>query len=197
MSRSYYDEKVSLVESLVALNKKKIKDADIAKAADKIGIPFNSAKSAWMTFLETGGERVDYRQANKPGNTKSFCATPTHTCKARKNKCIKDSGAAEVILAYIYDANSTSREICTAYNVSLVQFYSWLKELNVSGTLLGTKVLDPKKYAKLDVKLAIWAMKHPNTTRKNFDQMTTLERAAYARLGQVLIKYLQGIKDHE
>lgn len=190
MRKNYYSEKVLVVEKLVSLNKKKITNEEIRKVATECNLPMNSAKSAWETFQQTSGKYIDKRcrqsSSGKTIKAVSNYATPT---KAKANIGFNEAG--EIILEYMNDTKLNSRSLCTKHGISVQQFYSWIKELDVSGTLLGKMVLNPKKYGKVCVVDAIWYAKRPNTKRASIIELTSFEKLALSRVAQVLENYLK------
>lgn len=174
-------------EKLVSLNKKKITPFDIAKVAKDLPISEKSLERAWQTFQETGGRQVDYRCSTGSGTIKMV---PTIHSNCKKRKSITAAEAGSIIIEYMKDSKINSRELSNKHKISLNQFYEWIKELNVSGTLLGKKVLDPKKYAKLNVLDVIWFKKRPSTKRKSISNLSLLEKHALTRVANVLENYL-------
>ena len=119
--------------------------------------------------------------------TKSLCS---------KSRDVSSAEAAKIILEYMQsNCTVTSRDLSVKYSISVVQFYNWIRELNVSGTLLGKRVLNPSKYAKLNVLDAIWIKRNPKTQRKSITRLTSLELAALKRVSDVLEKYLMGLTE--
>lgn len=189
------NEKERLCIKLVALDKKRINDEDIINAVDDINnetgsdLSYTAAKRAWLNFVETGGKYTDRRKTTGNG---TIIMTPTVEAFYPK-RTIKRKTAAKIILEYLNSNDLNSRELCNKYKISLTQFYDLLHELNVSGTIMGKEILDPKKYAKIDVKDAIWFTKYPATRRKSITSLTPFEKVALVRVSQVLDKYLRAI----
>jgi len=176
------------VKHLVSLKKKKIVDSDLKAAAEKFEVSFATLKRSWDNFQQTGGRCLDRRVSSNNGHSYYFKPTVVRICK--KNKAIDAHTAGNIIREYMNNNEDCVTSLANKHNISVVQFYSWIHELNVSGTLLGVTVLDPKKYAKIEVKDVIWLYKHPNATRKSIQSLTDWEKLAYTRVADILLQYL-------
>lgn len=183
-----YYKKVKLCRELVLLNATKIKKEDIHETADEINLDYTSAERAWNNFTQTGGKFVDLRYRTGAG---TIVMKPTVRAIYPMRK-VKVYTAAKIILEYMH-TSINSRELCNKYKISLNQFYSWLKELNISGTLMNKTVLNPKKYAKIDIKDAIWFNRNPKTKRHSITDLKPTEKLALIRVNQILNKYLEKI----
>lgn len=188
MIKNYYAKKVEICKYLSGLNAKKVTDSHIISAAEKFDVPVATARRAWKTFQETGGI-VDKRGVKK--NNTPFCERKTFPIYT-KMRTVLPKDAASAILEYM-TTKKKSVEICNEYKVVPHQFYEWINEIQVKGTLLGKPVLNHKKYAKIEVLDAIRIVKFPNTCKKSITELNDLERAAYERVGTVLQKYLSAI----
>lgn len=173
------------------LDKKKITRCDIAVMANKVGLSYDVFNHAWENFVQTGGRLVDRRVTNdlKNKNTLTTRPVPSHKGCSVKNNTITPERAGAIIKEYM-KGDETSRQLSKKYNVSVNQFYDWIHELNVSGSILGKKILDTNKYAKLEVKDVIWKYKKPQTKRKSIASLSLGEMSAYNRVANVLLKYL-------
>lgn len=185
-------EKLAGCEYLANLKVKKITDNQIKDASEMYNISEKKLKSAWNNFVETGGKSVDLRVSSGKGTIRMKSTVRPNTVK----RIVSVEEAGSIILDYM-TGPLNSREISNKYNISLFQFYGWIKELNTSGRILGKKVLDPLKYAKLEVKDVIWLYKKPNTKRKTITTLTYAEKQAYKRVATVLLNYLPRIKNTE
>lgn len=183
---NYLKQKMEGCLELANLDKKKITDTVIYNIAKKHSTPYIVMKNAWMNFVQTGGKYVDLRQRSLKGSIKM---NSTKKCTITRQRGVSSETAGKIILEYM-TTNITSRELCQKYNITILQFYGWLKELNISGTLLDRKVLDFTKYAKLDVKDVIWYYRYPNTKRVSITTKTQLELEALKRVATVLKNYL-------
>lgn len=190
MKTNYYQKKLWVCYDLTDLKVKKVTDCHILEVAKKNKIPFSVAKNAWRVFQETGGKTVDKR--GKGGKTIKMnpSVKPLYT----KKRTVLAKEAAAAILEYM-TTDIKSVEVCNKYRVNPNQFYEWIHELQVSGTLLGKKVLNHNKYAKIEVLDAIRLVKKPDTKRKSITALSELELIAYERVGDVLQKYLSAIAE--
>ena len=179
-------KKMSICVKLAEMKKKKINDDDIQDMAVKENIPFLVLQRAWKNFYQTGGKTVNKREYSGFGTIKM---TPTVKCTA-KARSLTFEEAASIVYDYI-TTNVKSREFCNNHNISVNCFYNLIDELNTSGTLLGKTILNPKKYAKVDVLTAIKVKKHPKSKSKKITSLSYGERAAYERVGNVLLEYLE------
>lgn len=191
--KTVYLRKMQGCVKLANMNKKRITDSDILAVSTQVECSSKGLKRAWQVFQETGGKYIDYRV--KTGNGARFEAKPTikgnHTVKN-----VTPEEAGSIIIEYM-TTDINSRALSVKYGVALNQIYEWIHELNVSGTILGKKVLNPKKYAKLNVKDVIWMHKKPNTKRASIKELTVTEKAAYKRVARVLLEYLPQVKENK
>lgn len=186
IKKDIYLKKMQGCMKLASLNKKKITDEDIVVVSRQYDISKTSLTNGWKTFQESGGRYVDYRV--KTGNGPKFKGVSRFTpCNIARDVTPEEAGS--IIIEYM-TTDINSRALSAKHNIALYQFYSWIRELNVSGTLLGKKVLNPKKYAKLVIKDVIWFKKKPDTTRQSIKNLTVTEKAAYQRVAEVLLNYL-------
>ena len=182
----FITKKEEAVLTIVALNKKKVDLDTIKLIAKEANLKASTLKRAWDNFVQTGGRTVDRRFKTGSGTIKM---KPSVVCNNHKRKDVSTSEAGTIIKYYMTNKIS-SRELCNKYNISVGQFYSWLKELRVSGTLLGRKIFDTKKYAKPEVKDVIWYYREPKTERKSITRLSIMEKANYRRVAEVLLAYL-------
>lgn len=175
---------------LIGMKKKKITKDDIQKVANSIGVSYNVMETAWNNFQQSGGKYVDRRTTTGSGTIK---IVPKTICN-NLSRGVSPETAGDIIRDYM-STDISSRALCNKYNISVKQFYSWINELNVRGTILGKKVLDPKKYAKIEVKDVIWFRKNPSTTRKSISVLSEYEKLAYDRVADILMMYLPKKKE--
>lgn len=185
--KDFYKEKVQGCIALTACEDQKITTKKISQVAKEVKIPAHILKNAWDTFQQTGGKQVDRRVTTKKGSLKF---NPTVVCTNRMDKNVTAAEAAKILLEYMSSNDANSRELCNKHGISIAQFYGWIKELNVRGTLMNNTILDPKKYAKCETKDVIWYYKHPDTTRKSIVKLSAMEQHQYKRIACVLVKYL-------
>ena len=160
---------------MAELKKKKILKDDIKKYSKKYHLDELQLERAWKNFQETGGKSVDRRIRTM----KYIGAEQFATKKISQKKAI-------------IDITTTIKftEICEKYSIAPSQLSDWIHELNVRGTFLGQTVLNPKKYAKIEVKDVIWYNKYPNTKKQSISKLTEGEKAAHKRVAQILIDYI-------
>lgn len=186
-------QKIEGCQYLVDLSIKKVGDKHVKAAAEKVGLKTGIMKRAWTNFVQTGGKYVDKRCKYDSKNYKEQFAKPHEICNVTKERNITAKEAATILLRYMQERDTTSTALCNEYKITRVQFYRLINDINVTGNLLGKAILNPKKYAKVDVIDAIWLYKRPNTTRKSIRNLTPTEKLAYKRVGDVLIHYLSAI----
>lgn len=191
IKKDIYLKKMQGCMKLASLNKKKITSEDIKVVSRQYDVSAYSLENGWRTFQESGGKYVDYRV--KTGNGARFKCVPRYKAYNKFNESVTPEKAGEIILEYM-TTKINSRELSVKHEIALHQFYGWIRELNVSGTLLGKRVLEPKKYAKLIIKDVIWMKKNPETSRKSIVNLTVTEKAAYQRVAEVLLNYLPTTK---
>lgn len=188
-TRQKYLKKVQGCTILANSKSKKVSVKEIRDAAKAVGLPYEVMNYAWGVFQETGGKFVDRRIKNTKGGT-ILNLTPTVVGLYPYNTNINTWEAGKVVKSYMLNNDRNSRELSNTYKISVEQFYDWLHELSVKGTLLGRRVLNPNKYAKPYVVDVIWFYKHPNTKRKSIVNLTDLQKENYKRVAAVLLAYL-------
>lgn len=196
-----YKEKFQLCENLVSTGKKRITSADIKEEAAKLNISYQTAQRAWKNFVQSGGTLIDRRGTSCWGTiaTRDIRGLISSGKLRRQKyptkqtpKTAKEAG--DIIIEYMTTKIRTC-ELLTKYGVTRDQFYNWIREIEVSGTLLGVKIIDTKKYAKLKILDAIRLHKYPYTKKKSIVNMTESEVMAYLRLADVLLLYLPRTKN--
>ena len=171
---------------MAELKKKKILKDDIKKYSKKYHLDELQLERAWKNFQETGGKSVDRRIRTM----KYIGAEQFATKKISQKKAVIDiKTAGDILLEYITTTIKFT-EICEKYSIAPSQLSDWIHELNVRGTFLGQTVLNPKKYAKIEVKDVIWYNKYPNTKKQSISKLTEGEKAAHKRVAQILIDYI-------
>lgn len=182
------NKKIRICLTLVNLNKKKIKSEDISAVATMFGVKYDIAYRAFRNYVQFG--TPDLRSTTGYGTIKM---TPKIIAKRTGfNKNIDAHTAATAILDYM-NSNLTSREICNKYDMSVKQFYGYIRELNISGKLMGHKVLGYNEYAKNDVLAAIrWRKSNGKSSSKRLPNKK-VELGLVVRVAQVLQYYLAGI----
>ena len=189
MYKDYYKKKLELVNKLVATKKKHINDDDVEKIADDIKIPYPVANRAWKNFVERSGD-VDRRRKHSK-------FTLVYNIKVKKKpytktRVIDGSEAAKIILEFMQPKTSTT-ELSKKYKVSIHQIYGWIHELEISGRLLGNRVLNPEKYSKPNLLTAIAYRKNPYSRAARITSLSSEERLNYIRVTDVLKDYLTPI----
>lgn len=174
--------------ALAELDKKKISRKDLSKQAARHGLKIYSMKTAWDNFQETGGRSVDRRiESRGKANTMRFTAKIQRLNAYNNSITVKMAG--DIIRSYM-STKIRAMQICLDNKMCPNQLYDWIHELSTSGTLMGIKVLDPKKYAKLNVLDVIRLRKYPKSRAKNIVALSDGERAQYDRVADILELYL-------
>lgn len=180
-------QKVELCNILVNSKKKRITDEDVLNAAKTVDISYSAARRAWKNFVETSGS-VDRRKSTNIG---SF-GIPVKKKPCTKYRDISKKEAAKILLEFMQPKVS-STFLSNKYNFSILQLYSWIHDIEVSGKLYGTRILNPEKYNKPNVLTVIAYYKNPNSLSKRIRQLTDLERLNYKRVADVLKDYLTSV----
>lgn len=189
VKKDLYATKMQGCMKLASMNKKKITSEDIKVVSRQYGLPQKTLENGWKTFQESGGKFIDYRvKTGKYAGKKQF-AKPKTVPHATYNESITAADAGSIIIEYM-TTSIKSTELSAKHQISISQFYGWIRELNTSGTLMGKKVLDPKKYAKLKITDVIYFRKHPKTNRKTITSLSATEKYCYRRVAEVLLNYL-------
>lgn len=196
-------QKTLAVNELASSTSKKITNLMIKNTAKKYGLTKDSLKTAFTNFMNFG--KVDLRYAGKRRKSKLNFVSPTKLPYYPWKK-ITSKEAGNLLHEYIFSWGDTAKEFSRKYQLNLMQLYSWIKELTISGKLLGRKVLDPRKYMKIDVKNVIVLEKyskkaycktmskldnvHRKGWRKAVAKMSKEEILIHRRVAVVLDKYL-------
>jgi len=184
----YLKEKEEGCLNLAIANVKKVDTTMIRNEAESQGVSYFVMRNAWQNYMEFG--QPDLRDKGK--NT----ITPPEKLQKILNwqkenrpyfpaRDLTSKQAGKILKDYVF-TNKSSYEVMTKHKISSDQFYSLIRELNVSGTVLGRKVLDPKQYAKIDIKKVIKFHKKPHL----FNNESVLEIGRFQRVLVVLKKYL-------
>jgi len=185
-----YTQKEQGVINLVNLKTKKITKGMIHKEAELLGISFHVLNLALDNFLKFG--KVDLRRKN--GKSKTTAAALAKQLQLQRgylpqgvvaNKNITQNTVCNILRDYFFQ-NVPAVSLFKKYSITPKQLYSYIRELNVSGTVLGKKVLDPKKYAKVDVKLCRKYLQKPHL----FEDKDLLFKKQLERINTILDKYL-------
>lgn len=189
IKKDLYTHKMQACMELAEMNKKKITDEDIKVVSRQHGLPQASLRNGWKTFQESGGKFIDYRvKTGKYVGNSQFAKPKTTACKSYRDD-VTAAEAGSIIIEYM-TTDIKSTELSAKHQISTSQFYSWIRELNTSGTLMGKRVLDPKKYAKLKITDVIYFRKNPDTNRKSITSLSATEKYCYKRVAEVLLNYL-------
>lgn len=183
------NSKKKLCISLSEKDVKHISDKEIKEEGARLGLSASTAKRAWTNFVQTG--HPDLRSLKDLRKTKTEKEKEYLKLKAKsyytgcKRLTLTTKTAKKILRDYIFsDATAVS---CIQKNkMDATQFYGLIKELNIHGTVLGSKVLDPKKYLKTNLKKVIKYYKKPHL----FEDHDPLKIANYNRILVVLEKYL-------
>lgn len=182
-----YETKVKLCEMLVNTKKKRIIDEDIRKAANDLKLPFGCAKRAWNNFVESSG-KIDMRKSSNRGSL---------GIKAHKKVCLTKRDVAEreaaSLLLELMKPGMSVATLSLKYNVAISQIYSWIHEIQVSGKLFNTRILNPEKYSKPNVLTVIAYRRNPNSRAKRIRSLTSLEKLNCTRVADILQEYLSAI----
>jgi hypothetical protein len=174
------------VQNIVDLNAKKVTPQILKTEATRQGITYEVMRRAWMNFTQfgkvdrrgTGRLKASERAALKIYNEKHFSGL-----KTRKN--VLPIEACSIIRDYTF-TSIKAINLFKKHGVTPKQFYGWLKELEVTGEVLGKEIFDVTKYLKPNVKKVIEYSKYP----WRFEKTDNLVIAQYKRILTVLKEYL-------
>lgn len=192
--RANHAKKVNACIYLIGLRKKHVSANDIKVAANKFQLAYDTTERAWKNFTETGGkvvDRNDLYHATKVTFLINNLANAKSKFKRSTKRRVVSFDEAKAIISEYMTTNINSRELSVKHNISINQFYEWLRELEVKGTLLGVKILDTQKYAKVSVVDAVWLKKKPKSQRYSIRTLSYTEKEALRRVGDVLQIYLK------
>lgn len=192
--RANHAKKVNACIYLIGLRKKHVSANDIKVAANKFQLAYDTTERAWKNFTETGGkvvDRNDLYHATKVTFLINNLANAKSKFKRSTKRRVVSFDEAKAIISEYMTTNINSRELSVKHDISINQFYEWLRELEVKGTLLGVKILDTQKYAKVSVVDAVWLKKKPKSQRYSIRTLSYTEKEALRRVGDVLQIYLK------
>lgn len=183
-------QKEQLITAIVSLNKKKIEKEDVYTMSKKMGIPCATGMLVWNNFVQYG--KINKRIPERKGIKASDDAIEKWKNKRKKLQEIEkfkpsEETAVDMIIQYMNGKDLF--DILIENRCSIANFYNLIHELNISGTLYGRMILNPKKYAKVDVSRAIRWYRNPNSSyyKKNLSEV---EKLQFKRVTQVLRDYL-------
>jgi transposase-like protein len=195
--KQLYLAKAKAASIIVKANVRRVTEKEYETAASKTGLTATQVENVWKTFTETCGTFIDGRVSSQDYIGKGQCFGVPSVKAQFGRRDVEPEEAAEILLYYMNTHYTTSRDVANKYQVSVNQIYEWIRELSVSGTLLGQMILNPRKYGKSNVKDIIWLTKHPKTQRKTIVALTDSERLNYERVAQVLQIYLKDLSNLE
>jgi hypothetical protein len=174
------------VQNIVNLNAKKVTPQILKAEATNQGITYEVMRRAWLNFVQfgvidrrgTGRLKPSKKLAMKTYNAKYFSGA-----KARKN--VLPIEACGIIRDYAF-TDIKAINLFKKHGVTKDQFYNWLKELEVTGEVLGKTIFDVTKYLKPRVKKVIEYSKYP----WRFNDADPIVVAQYRRILTVLKEYL-------
>jgi isopropylmalate/homocitrate/citramalate synthase len=177
-------EKQGLVVSLAEKDVAKITPSLLKIEAEKYEVSYRVAKAAWKNFVEFGTadlrEKTGVFAGKKQTNTKTLKTLPK-----RVNKNLDEKNAKEMLIKYFNGTKAIY--LMKKYKTTPRQFYNLVRELNVSGSVMGSSVLDPKQYAKINVKDVARLSRCPNYE----DNLDIVKVAQLKRVRTVLRKWLK------
>jgi hypothetical protein len=174
------------VINLVDLGSKKVTTAMIRSEAKNQGLKFEVLERAWVNFTQFGV--VDLRTkdgkaaVNAPEVQKSYNAK-YFSGLTRRDLTVEESTA--IVREYTFTSIKAT-DLVRKHLISLVQFYELIQELNVAGSIAGKMILNPRKYAKINIKEVIRFSKKPHL----FKSVNLLHKKQLQRVLTVLDKYL-------
>jgi len=182
-----------LVYTLSTSKIKKITEEIVITEATTLGIDANVAKRVWKNYAqfgvisETFDRRVITGTTPKPTvEEKEYAKNWKRAKFPHKSRKVYFKTAAKIILA-VKNTDKKVYEVLDEYKVSRTQYYAWLEELTIKGTLKGKKIFDWTQYAKKDVKEIIQYSKQP----EKFIKSDVMYTAQLERLNTVMDSYLK------
>lgn len=185
--KNYYDSKVLLCNKLVASKRKKIKEKDIRTAALELCIPYSIASRAWQNFVENSGIIDKRKKSNINFSPKE--RIPVKNKPYTKSREVSKEEAAKILLEFMTPGTSTT-ELSNKYKVSIRQIYDWIHEIQVSGKLYNTRILNPEEYSKPELLTVIAYKKNPKSKSKRVLSLSDLKKMNYERVADILYQYL-------
>jgi hypothetical protein len=174
------------VINLVDLRSKKVTSAMIRSEAKNQGLTFQVLERAWINFTQfgvvdlrtkDGKSAVNAPEVQKSYNAKYFAGL------TRRELSVEESSA--IVREYTF-TNIKAIDLARKHSITLTQFYELINELNVAGTIASKTVLNPRKYAKINIKEVIRFSKKPHL----FKSVNLLHKKQLQRVLTVLDKYL-------
>ena len=174
------------VENIVEMNAKKVTPQILKSEATRQGISHEIMRRAWLNFVQfgtvdrrgTGRISQEKRDELKLSNAKYFSGL-------RVKKNVTSFEACAIIREYAF-TDIKAVNLFKKHRVNKDQFYTWLKELEVTGEVIGKTIFDVTKYLKPEVKKVIEYSKYP----WRFEKADPIVVAQYKRIITVLKEYL-------
>jgi DNA-binding transcriptional regulator YhcF (GntR family) len=176
------------VINLVDLKVKKVTPIMIRTEAKSLGLTFETLNRAWTNFVQFGVVDLRTKDGRKFLNHKQKQQVNTNNkkyFKGLKVQSLTQQQKANMVREYTF-TNIKAVDLFRKYSMSPTQFYEIIRKLNVAGTVDGKGILNPKKYAKLDIKEVIRYSKKPHLFRKS----DLLHKKHLQRVIDILDKYL-------
>lgn len=188
--------KILACQWLDAIKSVNISNKDYNNCSKEFNLSVSQIKKAYNNWKHFG--QVDLRttyaaRLNKKATSKcdkfSENAKTKHMLKGRiKFKSYTSKEAGSILNEYVFKYKGKTVDFFLENEISEKQFYSWIKELTISGTLLGRKIIDYKDRRKVDALTVIRYTRYPKNS--NIKNLTVAERSELKRIQYLLQKKL-------
>jgi transposase-like protein len=177
-------KKILACIELASMDVKKIEKTQIQEAATKHGLSVASLERAWKNLTEYGKVSFKSEETVTTQEQRDYLKQKNQEYFAGLTaRAVTSKAAGKIIKEYIF-TNIKAVELFRKHNISPNQFYGWLRELDVKGTLLGRRVLDPTQYDKNHIKQVI------KLRRKGYVEVDPQRAIQFTRVITVLKYYL-------
>jgi len=186
---TYSQKKVNGVLNLASLNVKKVTLSHVEAEAKAQGVSKSSLFRAWLNFLQFGNPVLNEKDLTHKNTVtqklqkKAWAKTNLSGLTAR---ALTDVEKRNLLKDYFFDTALSVTDTVKKYKITMTQFYDIVRDLNVSGKVNGKMVLNPVKYAKVDVKEVAKFNKKPHL----FKGANPIHNKLLQRVSTVLKNYL-------
>lgn len=172
---------------LASKKQKKITRSDIIKVAENLGLSENVMRRAWRNLEQYGTTDLRRTQNGTKSLTddqkKKTLLNNARYFKGLTKRNLYAKTARKIVREYVF-TDIKAVELFKKHKITPHQFYNWLRELDVKGTIMGQKILDPTQYDKNHIKDII------KMRRRGYVEVNPERAIQYTRVITVLEFYL-------
>ena len=188
--------KILACQWLDAIKSVNISNKDYNNCSKEFNLTVAQIKTAYNNWKHFGkvdlrttyAARLNKKVVSKFNSISENAKTKNDMRHRIKFKSYTSKEAGSILNEYTFKYKGKTVDFLLENEISEHQFYSWIKELTVSGTLLGRKIIDYKDRRKVDVLTVIRYTRYPKNS--NIKNLTVAERSELNRIQYLLQKKL-------